>query len=270
MHFLLYEAHCHTLPYSRTTLSQYSSLLLLIANPVAQSVVCWTGLTAKSFYSFSFLMHVVQIANHQYHLLLSLKFFGRYGLSETFTKTWSEELCCGFVVSSLLAIVVDGSKSFSFPHCFLIRIVSWTTPGSVSLVHGFTHDKSTSVPYLFSTPQARCQQKTEILIHLLKNLAPVNDINGVLYLVLYVDIFSTNMERTSVNGCACALAETLLFMVQSHYKSCVFPYGTCWCTLSQNTWHPRMCIPCTQKIARYLVLISFSAALVVTFVRLSI
>ena len=33
--------------------------------------------------------------------------------------------------------------------CFLIRIVSSTTPGSVSLVHGFTHDKS--VPCLFST-----------------------------------------------------------------------------------------------------------------------
>ena len=33
--------------------------------------------------------------------------------------------------------------------CSLIRIVSSTTPGSVSLVHGFTHDKS--VPGLFST-----------------------------------------------------------------------------------------------------------------------
>ena len=33
--------------------------------------------------------------------------------------------------------------------CSLIRIVSSTTPGSVSLVHGFTHDKS--VPCLFST-----------------------------------------------------------------------------------------------------------------------
>ena len=36
-----------------------------------------------------------------------------------------------------------------FPGCSLIRIVSSTTPGSVSLVHGFTHDKS--VPCLFST-----------------------------------------------------------------------------------------------------------------------
>ena len=60
-------------------------------------------------------------------------------------------------------------KSFSFPGCSLIRIVSSTTPGSVSLVHGFTHDKS--VPFLFSAPQARSQQQTENLIQLLKKLA---------------------------------------------------------------------------------------------------
>ena len=63
----------------------------------------------------------------------------------------------------------------------LIRIVSSTTPGPMSLVHGVTHDKSVS--YLFSTPQARSQQQTEILIHLLKKLAPVNGISVVLYLV---------------------------------------------------------------------------------------
>ena len=127
-----------------------------------------------------------------------LKFFGWYGLSDTFTKTWSGRLSCVFVVSSLPAIVVDGSKSFSFPGCSLIRIVSSTTPGSVSLVHGFTHDKS--VPYLFSTPQARSQQQTEILIHLLKKLAPVNDISGVLYLVDPMWIFSPRIWKTSVLG----------------------------------------------------------------------
>ena len=91
--------------------------------------------------------------------------------------------------------------SLSFPVCQLllsmasnhfhfrvVRIVSSTTPGSASLVHGFTHDKS--VPFLFSTPQARSQQQTEILIHLLKKLAPVNDISGVLYLVDPMWIFS--------------------------------------------------------------------------------
>ena len=62
------------------------------------------------------------------------------GLSDTCTKPWSGGLSCVFVVSSLPAIVVDGSKSFSFPGCSLIRIVSSTKPGSVSLVHGFTHD----------------------------------------------------------------------------------------------------------------------------------
>ena len=75
----------------------------------------------------------------------SLKFFGWYGLSDTFTKTWSGGLSCVFVVFSLPAIVVDGSKSFSVSGCSLIRIVSSATAGSVSLVHGFTHDKS--VPY---------------------------------------------------------------------------------------------------------------------------
>ena len=93
-----------------------------------------------------------------------------------------------FAVFSLPAIVVNGSKSFAFPGCSLVRIVSSTTPGSVSLVHGFTHDKS--VPYLFSTLQARSQLQTEILIHSLKKLAPVNDISGVLYLVDRVWIFS--------------------------------------------------------------------------------
>ena len=99
-----------------------------------------------------------------------------YGLS-TFTKTWSGGLSCVFVVSSLQAIVVDGSKSFSFPASPLIRIVSSTTPGSVSQVYGFTHDKG--VPYLFSTPQTRSQLQAEFLTHLMKKLAPVNDISGM-------------------------------------------------------------------------------------------
>ena len=69
----------------------------------------------------------------------------------------------------------------NFPGCPLVRIFSSTTPDSVSLVHGFTHDKS--VPFLFLTPQTKSQQQTKILIQLLKKLAPVNDIRGVLYLV---------------------------------------------------------------------------------------
>ena len=131
----------------------------------SESVLTIKILRAKSFYSCSFLMHVVQIANPQYHLLPSLKFFGWYGLSDTYTKTWSGGLICVFVVSSLPAIVVD---SFSFPSCSLIRI---------------------------------------------------------------------------------------LFMVQSHYMS--GPYGTRWCKLAQNTWHPRMCIRSSRKIVRYLVWMFF-------------
>ena len=65
--------------------------------------------------------------------------------------------CFGPTVKAYLpAIVVDGSKSFSFRGCSLIRIVSSTTPGSVSLVHGFTHDKS--VPCLFSTCLGSCSE----------------------------------------------------------------------------------------------------------------
>ena len=88
-----------------------------------------------------------------------------------------------------------------------------------------------------------------------KKLARVNDISGVLYLVDPMWIF---------NYCACALSETFLFMVQSHYMSCVFPYVTHWCILAQNTRHPRMCLSCSHKIVCYLVWISFSMALVTT------
>ena len=100
-------------------------------------------------------------------------------------------MSCVFVVSSLPAIVVDGSKSFSFQVFLRLGLFFATTPGSVSLVHAFTHDKS--VPYLFSTPQARFQQETEIFIHLLKKLAPVNDVNGVLHLVDPMWIFSARI-----------------------------------------------------------------------------
>ena len=39
----------------------------------------------------------------------SLKFFGWYGLSDTFTKPSSRGLSCVFVLSSLKATIVDGS-----------------------------------------------------------------------------------------------------------------------------------------------------------------
>ena len=62
--------------------------------------------------------------------------------------------------------------------------------------------------------------------------------------LLYIQHHSSyflHVVRSSVlwscifNDCAFIHAETLLFMVQSHYKSCVFPYGTRWCILAQNT-----------------------------------
>ena len=79
-----------------------------------------------------------------------------------------------FPVCQLLLLMAP--NHFSFWGCSLIRIVSSTTPGSVSLVHGFTHYKSVL------SPQARSKLQTEILVHLLKKLAPVNDVSGVLYL----------------------------------------------------------------------------------------
>ena len=84
--------------------------------------------------------------------------------------------------------VQDGSKSFTFPGCSLIRIVFSIAPGSASLLHGFTHDKS--VQYLLSKPQARSQLQTEIVIHLLKKLASVTDISSIVYLVDPMWIFS--------------------------------------------------------------------------------
>ena len=93
-----------------------------------------------------------------------------------------------FPVCQLLLWMAPNHFHFRVVLC-LIRVVSSTTPGSVSLVHGLTHDKS--VPYLFSTPPSRSQQQTEILIHLLKKLAPVNDVSGELYLVAPMWIFSS-------------------------------------------------------------------------------
>ena len=45
----------------------------------------------------------------------------------------------------------------------------------------------------------RSQQQTEILIHLLKKLAPVNDISGVLYLVDPKWIFSPRIMETTLS-----------------------------------------------------------------------
>ena len=93
-----------------------------------------------------------------------------------------------FVVSNLPVTVVDDSKSFSFPGCSLIRIVSSTTPGSVSLVHGFTHDKRNSL-LVFDTSR-KILTASEILIHLLKKRAAANNISDVLHLVNPMWIFS--------------------------------------------------------------------------------
>ena len=60
---------------------------------------------------------------------------------------WRAELSlCRFLSASYCCRWL---QNYFFPGCSLIRIVSSTTPGSGSLVHGFTHDKS--VPCLFST-----------------------------------------------------------------------------------------------------------------------
>ena len=88
--------------------------------------------------------------------------------------------------SHMLQIIFISGLSLDLD-CFFVYT------GSVSLVHGFTHDKS--VRNLFSTPQARSQQQIGILILLLKKLAPVNDTSGVLYLVDLKWIFSPRMWK---------------------------------------------------------------------------
>ena len=46
--------------------------------------------------------------------------------------------------------------------------------------------------------------------------------------------FKCVLRWYTFNDCGCALAETFLFMVHSHHKSCVFPYSTRWCILVQD------------------------------------
>ena len=119
----------------------------------------------------------------------SLKFFVWYGLSDTFTKTWPGALSFVFIVFSLPATVVNGSKSFSFPACSLIRIVSSTTPRSASLVHGFTCDES--VPYLFSTTQTKlkflstCWKSFSYFLHVARYI---------------VNIFNSNAEKPTFSS----------------------------------------------------------------------
>ena len=193
---------------SSQTLFQCSSLVLM-AKPVALSMGCWTGLRAKSFSSCSFLMHLVQIANHQYHLLLlrvlwhilqlshmrirrfvlsfspffqlENQFFIHAGselddvripLWSAFKQVWQQAALFAMIVF-FYSYSRRSLKFFSW-YDYLIRLQGLDLEGWVV---------SLAFPYLFLTLQARTQQQTEILIHLLKKLAPVNDISGVLYLV---------------------------------------------------------------------------------------
>ena len=116
----------------------------------------------------------------------SLKLFSWFGLSDTFTRTWSAGLSCVFVVSSLPAMAVVAPNHFDF------RVVLWF---GLFLHQPLCLTRNKSVPYLVSTPQSRSQQQTEILIHLLKKLTPVNDISGVLYLVDPMWLFSSRIWR---------------------------------------------------------------------------
>ena len=104
---------------------------------------------------------------------------------------WRAELClCRFQFASYccrwLQIIFISGLIFD-SDCFFDY-----TRLCVSLVHGFTHGKS--VPYLFFRHLKQdLNSKCEILIHLLKKLSPVNDINGVLYVVDFMWIFSARI-----------------------------------------------------------------------------
>ena len=132
----------------------------------------------------------------------SLKIFDWYRLFDTFTKTWFGGLSC--VVSSLPAIVVDGSKSFSFPGCSLVQIVSSSKPGCVSLVHGFTHDKS--VPLLVFGTSSKLSTANWNSYPLVEKTRPSKwHQRRVVFSRPYVDIFSTNVEELQFwRSCACA------------------------------------------------------------------
>ena len=109
-------------------------------------------------------------------------------------------LSCVFVVSSFPVIAVDGSKSFSFPVRSLIRTVSSTTPGSVSLVHDFTHDKM--FPSCFRHLKQDLTSKLKNCYQLVDETRPSKPTRQrctcVVFSRPHVDIFSTNMKRTSV------------------------------------------------------------------------
>ena len=80
----------------------------------------------------------------------SLKNFGWYGLSDTFTKTWSGGLSWVFVVSSLPTIVVDGSKFFSFPSSSLVLFSHTFLTRFLTCLKGFKHQLSLHlIHYLF-------------------------------------------------------------------------------------------------------------------------
>ena len=72
----------------------------------------------------------------------------------------------------------------SFPGCSLVWNVSSTTPGSLTLAHGFTHDKS--APYWFSTPQATTNWNSYPLVE--KTRSCKRDQIRVVFSRPYVDI----------------------------------------------------------------------------------
>ena len=137
-------------------------------------------------------------------MMQSLKSFKPCCLKESFcwiltpVGLWNFSAGLDYLIRLQRLDLEDWFVSLSLPVCQLLlwtaanhfhfRVASSTTPGSVSLVHGLTHNKR--FPYLFSTPQSRSQQQTEILIHFLKKLVSVNGISGVLYIVEPMWIFS--------------------------------------------------------------------------------
>ena len=90
-------------------------------------------------------------------------------------KDPGSEVGCNLGPALIFGLFFDHSDCF-FDYSRLCVTSTW-----------FSHHKS--IPYLFLTLQARTQQQTEILIHLVKKLALVNDNSGVLYLVDPVILF---------------------------------------------------------------------------------
>ena len=124
------------------------------------------------------------VVNAKLNLSTILKFFGWYGLSDVFTKTWRAQSClCRFQFPSYCC----RWRSLSSPGCSLIQIVSSATLGSVTSAWFYPRLKYSLLVFDTSSKISTTNRNSYPLI---EEIRPVNDISDVLYLVDPIWIFS--------------------------------------------------------------------------------